>query len=208
MTHNYVRMYYFCSWYFGAIDRKEAEKLLMDTANASGSFLVRESKSSPGSYSLSIRDTQKVNHHKIQKLDGGGYFVTPQFTFATIPELVAHYSKQSDGLLKSPCVIKKPHTSFSEKKFPALSKDIKNSKTLSAKSQDRSQLESNYPLFVGKYSYSTRTDENLSFKKGDLLYIINTDEGDWWYAISKDTGQEGYIPSNYVAEYNSLDAEE
>ena len=82
----------------------------MDTANASGSFLVRESKSSPGSYSLSIRDAQKVNHHKIQKLDRRGYFVTPQFTFISIPELVAHYSKQSDDLLKSPCVIKKPST--------------------------------------------------------------------------------------------------
>ena len=182
----------------------------MDTANASGAFLVRESKSSPGSYSLSIRDAQKVNHHRIQKLDDGGYFVTPQFTFASIPELVAHYSKQSDGLLKNPCVIKKPHTPFSEmtKKFPALSKDIKNSKMLGTKSQDRSQLESNYPLFVGKYSYSARTDENLSFKKGDLLYIINTDDGDWWFARSKEAGQEGYIPSSYVAEYNSLDTEE
>ena len=82
----------------------------MDTANASGSFLVRESKSSPGSYSLSIRVAEKVNHHRIQKLDGGGYFITPQVIFASIPELIAHYSKQSDGLLKSPCVIKKPPT--------------------------------------------------------------------------------------------------
>ena len=68
--------------------------------------------------------------------------------------------------------------------------------------------ESNYPLFVGKYDYASRTDDDLSFNKGDLLYIINTDEGDWWYAKSKHTGQEGYIPNNYVAEYRSLDAEE
>ena len=68
--------------------------------------------------------------------------------------------------------------------------------------------EPNYPLFVGKYDYSSRTDDDLSFKKGDLLYIINTDEGDWWFARSKHTGQEGYIPNNYVAEYKSLDAEE
>ena len=115
----YVVLLY-CSWYFGAIDRKEAEKLLMDTANASGSFLVRESKSSPGSYSLSIRDAQKVSHHKIQKLDGGGYFITPQFTFASIPELVAHYSNQSDGLLKNPCVIKKPQTGGSSAEYKSL----------------------------------------------------------------------------------------
>lgn len=46
------------------------------------------------------------------------------------------------------------------------------------------------------------------FYIGNLLYIISTDEGDWWFARSKDTGKEGYIPSNYVAEYKSLDAEE
>ena len=49
---------------------------------------------------------------------------------------------------------------------------------------------------------------SLSLSSGNLLYIISTDEGDWWFARSKDTGKEGYIPSNYVAEYKSLDAEE
>ena len=67
---------------------------------------------------------------------------------------------------------------------------------------------SQYPIFVGKYDYDSRTDDDLSFKKGDLMYIVSTDEGDWWFARSKETGQEGYIPSNYVAEYKSLDAEE
>lgn len=66
----------------------------------------------------------------------------------------------------------------------------------------------NHTVFVGKYDYDSRTDDDLSFKKGDLMYIISTDEGDWWFARSKDTGKEGYIPSNYVAEWKSLDAEE
>ena len=182
----------------------------MDTTNASGSFLVRDSKSSSGSYSLSIRDAQKVKHHKIQKLDDGGYFVTPQLTFETIPKLVAHYSESSDGLLKSPCIIKKLQTSglstvkdtFSEKTKKLTQNGIV------TKSQDTSPLESNFPLFVGKYDYLASTDNHLSFKAGDLLYIMNTDEGDWWFARSKNTGQEGYIPNNYVAEYNTLDAEE
>ena len=65
----------------------------------------------------------------------------------------------------------------------------------------------NLPLFVGKYNYSSKTDGDLSFNKGDLLYIVDN-EGDWWYARSKQTGQEGYIPSNFVARYNSLNAEE
>ena len=40
------------------------------------------------------------------------------------------------------------------------------------------------------------------------MYIISVDEGDWWFARSKESGKEGYIPSNFVAEYGSLDAEQ
>ena len=68
--------------------------------------------------------------------------------------------------------------------------------------------EPSYPVFIGKYDYDCRTDDDLSFNKGDLLYIISTDEGDWWFARSKENGKEGYIPSNYVAEWKSLDAQE
>ena len=106
--------YYYYSWYFGTIDRNEAERLLMHTANVSGSFLIRESTSSRGNYSLSIRDAKKVRHHRIQKLDGGGYFVTPQVTFASIPELVAYYSKPSNGLLKNPCIVVKHSELYSQ----------------------------------------------------------------------------------------------
>ena len=64
-------------------------------------------------------------------------------------------------------------------------------------------------MFVGKYDYESRTDDDLSFTKGDLLYIISTNnEGDWWFAQSMTTGKNGYIPSNYVAKWGSLDAEE
>lgn len=33
-------------------------------------------------------------------------------------------------------------------------------------------------------------------------------EGDWWEARSLDTGNSGYIPSNYVAPVDSIQAEE
>ena len=60
------------------------------------------------------------------------------------------------------------------------------------------------PLFVTKHDDSATTDGDLSIKGG---VIINSDE-DWWLAEAKHSGQEGYIPSNYVAEYKSdLDTE-
>ena len=48
----------------------------------------------------------------------------------------------------------------------------------------------------------------MSFKKGDELFIINNDDKDWWFARAKSSGQEGCVPSSYVAELKSLDAEE
>lgn len=63
------------------------------------------------------------------------------------------------------------------------------------------------PQFVALYDYEARTDEDLSFKKGEILEILNDTQGDWWYAKSRTTKQEGYIPSNYVAKVKSLESE-
>ena len=70
------------------------------------------------------------------------------------------------------------------------------------------EVEANWPLFVGKYDYDSRTEDDLGFKKGELLYIISTEDADWWFAQHKDSGDKGFVPSNYIAEYKSLDAEE
>jgi fyn-related kinase len=37
-------------------------------------------------------------------------------------------------------------------------------------------------VFVALYDYDARTDEDLSFKKGEHLEIINDTQGDWWFA--------------------------
>lgn len=65
---------------------------------------------------------------------------------------------------------------------------------------------SDYPLVVAKFDYTSRTDADLSFAKGDILCIINSDDDDWWLA-GNSSNEEGYIPSSYVAEYQSLDSQ-
>ena len=64
-----------------------------------------------------------------------------------------------------------------------------------------SESDPTYPLYIGKYNYSPRTDDDLGFEKGELLYITDKIEGGWWLSRSKDTSQEGYIPSKYIAEF-------
>lgn len=63
-------------------------------------------------------------------------------------------------------------------------------------------------VFVALYDYEARISEDLSFKKSERLHIIDTADGDWWYAESLSTGQRGYIPSTYVAPEKSYEAEE
>ena len=92
----------------------EAEKQLMQTFNAFGSFLVRDSETTPGDFSLSIRDRDRVRHYRIKRLENGTFFVTRRVTFETIQDLVTYYTTQSDGLcvnLVQPCLLsEKPQT--------------------------------------------------------------------------------------------------
>lgn len=66
----------------------------------------------------------------------------------------------------------------------------------------------NGPKFIARFKYMARTAEDLSFEKGERLVVIGPLEGDWWMARSMVTGNEGYIPRNYVAPVESYEAEE
>ncbi|XP_073677366.1 tyrosine-protein kinase Fgr isoform X1 [Garra rufa] len=90
-------------WYFGKMGRKDAERQLLAQNNPRGTFLIRESETTKGAYSLSIRDWDDakgdhVKHYKIRKLDNGGYYITTRTQFDTVPELVEHYTERAAGL--------------------------------------------------------------------------------------------------------------
>ncbi|XP_022909012.2 tyrosine-protein kinase Abl isoform X2 [Onthophagus taurus] len=85
------------SWYHGPISRNAAEYLLSSGIN--GSFLVRESESSPGQRSISLRYEGRVYHYRINEDPEGKVFVTAESKFNTLAELVHHHSMLSDGLI-------------------------------------------------------------------------------------------------------------
>ncbi|OPJ71726.1 tyrosine-protein kinase Lck [Patagioenas fasciata monilis] len=103
-------------WFFKNISRKDAERQLLASGNTHGSFLIRESETSKGSYSLSVRDFDQnqgetVKHYKIRNMDNGGYYISPRVTFSSLHELVEYYTRSSDGLctrLGKPCRTQKP----------------------------------------------------------------------------------------------------
>ncbi|XP_054623846.1 proto-oncogene tyrosine-protein kinase Src isoform X3 [Dunckerocampus dactyliophorus] len=81
-------------------------------------------------------------------------------------------------------------------------------------SSSRMTIAGGVMTFVALYDYESRTASDLSFRKGERLQIVNNTrkvncrEGDWWLARSLTTGESGYIPSNYVAPSDSIQAEE
>uniref|UniRef100_A0A8C1RN76 Tyrosine-protein kinase n=1 Tax=Cyprinus carpio TaxID=7962 RepID=A0A8C1RN76_CYPCA len=90
-------------WYFGKMGRKDAERQLLAQDNPRGTFLIRESETTKGAYSLSVRDWDDakgdhVKHYKIRKLDNGGYYITTRTQFDTVQELVEHYTGQCNTL--------------------------------------------------------------------------------------------------------------
>ncbi|XP_065586537.1 tyrosine-protein kinase Blk isoform X2 [Cyrtonyx montezumae] len=109
-------------WFFKTLSRKDAERLLLSSGNKIGSFLVRESETSTGAYSLSVRDSDSahgdiIKHYRIRSLDGGGYYISPRMTFATLPELIHHYSQKGDGLcqrLIAPCISLAPQRPWAQ----------------------------------------------------------------------------------------------
>ncbi|RVE56151.1 hypothetical protein OJAV_G00233400 [Oryzias javanicus] len=98
-------------WFFGKLGRKDAERQLLSAGNTRGTFLIRESETTNGAFSLSIRDWDSVKgdhvkHYKIRMLDSGGFYITTRAQFDTLPQLVQHYSDRAAGLccrLVVPC---------------------------------------------------------------------------------------------------------
>ncbi|XP_032832543.1 tyrosine-protein kinase Yes-like isoform X4 [Petromyzon marinus] len=102
-------------WYFGKVSRKDAERQLLCPGNPRGTFLIRESETTKGAYSLSIRDWDEVKgdnvkHYKIRKLDNGGYYITTRAQFDTLQKLVQHYSGTWNGTTKVAIKTLKPGT--------------------------------------------------------------------------------------------------
>ncbi|KAG7253749.1 LOW QUALITY PROTEIN: hypothetical protein CRUP_013233 [Coryphaenoides rupestris] len=85
------------SWYHGPVSRSAAEYLLSSLIN--GSFLVRESESSPGQLSISLRYEGRVYHYRINTSSDGKVYVTAESRFSTLAELVHHHSTVADGLV-------------------------------------------------------------------------------------------------------------
>ncbi|XP_069838249.1 GRB2-related adapter protein [Dendropsophus ebraccatus] len=76
-------------WYGGRISRQVAEEILL-SRRFTGAFLIRDSESSPGEFSISVNYGHRVQHFKVLREKDGTYYLW-ETKFCSLNELVDYY---------------------------------------------------------------------------------------------------------------------
>ncbi|XP_048400581.1 rho guanine nucleotide exchange factor 6 isoform X1 [Stegostoma tigrinum] len=92
-------------------------------------------------------------------------------------------------------------TSISSSQAPA----SKASRALRRPSKNLEMTENgSHQLVVkAKFNFKQTNEDELSFSKGDILYVTRVEDGGWWEGSLK--GKSGWFPSNYVREIKPSD---
>ncbi|XP_067672416.1 growth factor receptor-bound protein 2-like [Haliotis asinina] len=81
-------------WYVGSISRMKAEEMLLNGNHQDGAFLVRNSESTPGEFSISVKYQNGVQHFKVLR-DGNGKYFLWVVKFNSLNELIEYHRTSS-----------------------------------------------------------------------------------------------------------------
>ncbi|XP_034994718.1 adapter molecule crk isoform X1 [Zootoca vivipara] len=170
------------SWYWGRLNRVEAVGLLQGQRH--GTFLVRDSSSIPGDFVLSVSESSRVSHYIVNSQGSNN---PPRFRigdqeFDSLPALLEFY---------------KIHYLDTTTLIEPVSKSKHNSDV------QLRQEEAEYVRAL--FDFNGNDEEDLPFKKGDILRIREKPEEQWWNAEDSE-GKRGMIPVPYVEKYRPSSA--
>ncbi|XP_077361711.1 adapter molecule crk-like [Festucalex cinctus] len=179
------------SWFWGRLSRQEAVSLLQGQRH--GVFLVRDSITSPGDYVLSVSENSKVSHYIINsisnnRLSGSGA-APPRFRigdqeFEALPALLEFYKiHYLDTTTLIEPITKSKHMGF-----------------ISASAGGPPQPTEEAEFVRALFDFLGNDDEDLPFRKGDILRVLEKPEEQWWNAANQE-GRAGMIPVPYVEKY-------
>lgn len=161
-------------WYHGPVSRRQAEEKLKGTPD--GTYLFRDSTSSPADFVLSASEATRVSHYIIQRTPEMNYTIGDK-EFNDLVAIVEFYKKH-----------------------------LLDTTTLTVPLPLDHQLMSGRlnPLFISTvralYNFNANDPEDLSFRKGELLNILEMHEEQWWKAQAQSSLQIGVVPANYLEE--------
>ncbi|KAG7264795.1 hypothetical protein CRUP_038337 [Coryphaenoides rupestris] len=161
------------AWYFGPVSRQEAQNRLQGQRH--GVFLVRDSSTCPGDYVLSVSENSKVSHYIINSLSSKRFKIGDQ-EFEHLPALLEFY------------------------KIHYLDTTTYASPVTGPVQQPMGLADDGLEYVRTLYDFTGSDAEDLPFKKGEILIILEKPEEQWWSAKSKE-GRVGMIPVPYVEKF-------
>ncbi|XP_054544811.1 adapter molecule crk isoform X2 [Talpa occidentalis] len=184
------------SWYWGRLSRQEAVALLQGQRH--GVFLVRDSSTSPGDYVLSVSENSRVSHYIINS-SGPRPPVPPspaQPPPGVSPSRLRIGDQEFDSL---PALLEfyKIHYLDTTTLIEPVSRSRQGSGVILR------QEEAEYVRAL--FDFNGNDEEDLPFKKGDILRIRDKPEEQWWNAEDSE-GKRGMIPVPYVEKYRPASA--
>ncbi|CAB1316654.1 unnamed protein product [Coregonus sp. 'balchen'] len=183
------------SWYWGRLSRQEAVSLLEGQRH--GVFLVRDSITSPGDYVLSVSENSKVSHYIINSISNnrqsGSGLPPPRFRigdqeFDALPILLEFYKiHYLDTTTLIEPISKAKHTGF-----------VSCAATAPPTASGSAPQEAEFVRAL--FDFPGNDEEDLPFRKGDVLRVLVKPEEQWWNAANQE-GRAGMIPVPYVEKY-------
>lgn len=88
-------------WYYKELSRAQSESIIRENGRE-GCFLVRDSVSTPGLYSLSLFTKESgtsVRHYHIKKNPEGYFFIAENHIFESIPDVINYHKYNAGGLV-------------------------------------------------------------------------------------------------------------
>ncbi|KAK2831372.1 hypothetical protein Q7C36_016458 [Tachysurus vachellii] len=180
------------SWYWGRLSRQEAVSLLQGQRH--GVFLVRDSITSPGDYVLSVSENSKVSHYIINSISNSRQsapgLATSRFRigdqeFDALPALLEFYKIH---YLDTTTLIEP----INKAKYAGIGVASMGPGGVPQR------LEEEYVRAL--FDFPGNDDEDLPFRKGDVLRVLEKPEEQWWNAQNSE-GRVGMIPVPYVEKF-------
>ncbi|NXY01742.1 GRAP protein, partial [Pteruthius melanotis] len=139
-----------CRWYAGRISRHLAEERLLKR-NHLGAFLIRDSESTPGEFSLSVSYGKHVQHFKVLRERNGKYFLWEE-KFNSLNELVDFY--RTTTITKEQQIFLRDEEQTEEVKRPR--------------------------FVQAQFDFSAQEGSQLPFLRGDIIEVLDTPNPNWW----------------------------
>eukprot|EP00056_Hartaetosiga_gracilis_P021977 m.27523 g.27523 ORF g.27523 m.27523 type:complete len:261 (+) comp9366_c0_seq1:55-837(+) len=200
-------------WFHGTISRSDAESVLMSVSQ-NNAFLFRESQSSPGGFSLSVRVVNgkmgaHVQHFKILRDDNGKYFLWVT-KFNSLNELINYHKSNSVSRGEEIFLLTPINRQGQPTVMQAVATTMSQADHLPAQPRAQPQPPQPQPqppvpaqpqassakTVTAQYTFKPQEPGELPFTKGDVITVLDDSDANWWKGSLR--GETGLFPASYV----------